>query len=1136
MDAVSTIEASAASASGPAASRSIDMDRLQRWAAGGVLYAVLDACDAPAVPSVVKSLGPDRGTCLYQGHAAENFGNKAPYFVRVDSALLAWIAQLPEGQPWGCFAASTAGFAALRHHLRKFLTVASPEGERWLFRYYDPRLLPIFLSSCSAEELNAFFGPVDVFVVGHPKEPACQAYYRPPESVAASAPRPVGERFRLREAHVAAFRRKSLGDALVRTFAGTAQTARRDPDDGDIVVTDPGGHELRLAFDLQGFVGGVTSPSGRTWRLENDATGKLSALTLPSGLRTQIDYAAAGVMTTLRRDGQERLRVEHDEQGRLQTLAFADGTRATVRYRDTGPPGFRDEADRFVAALTDRLNRVERFDYDGDELAAFTDGNGHTTRFEYGQWRRPDAAVYPDGSRETYRHDLQGRLAALAYAGGTEIALAYDDAGRLARMTASDGSESTFVYDAKGRLTEARNSECVLAYRYDDAGRLVEERQDQTSVRYVYDAAGTLVGLGYPTGETIAYERDADLRLSAFTDWTGRRYSMEYAGNDAGWCLAAPDGLIIAARQNPVGLTTSVTVRHTSAPDLGWQTHYAYDAEDRLGERADSRLGTRRYVYDAEGQLLAVRGDSSLTSEAFAYDGAGNRVASNGQTAVCNALNQLLTQGDTRCVYDTRGNLAEKATPVTRWRYVYDGFNRLVHAEDEGRHVVRFHYDAFGRRVCKESTVRAFGAVERSTITRYVWVGEQLIREVSQVTQWPDAASQAGFTEHAQDYLYWPQTHTPLLLREGETVYQYHTDPLGVPRRVTDVQGRIVWEADYAAFGQARVLAHRVRQPWRLPGQYADEETGLYYNRHRYYDSALGRYISRDPVSYLGGLNLYCYCGNNPVNEADPLGLWWKAALSIVAAVAVGALVVATAPISGPLLIIAAGAAAGAVGFGLNEALNQEHFCLACILGAAAKGALVGAAASLPFAWLPATAGVGLFAAAGAGSGAIGYLGDWLLSGAHTEQWSWGRFALAVGIGAATAGLGRWLIPKVGNWWRTRGSNTRLPQDVAVDPNPPQALPLNRPVGLSPTQNAQVQADIAAARAQGATDFRVNQQQVNAAGQRVGTNRPDLQYTDANGRRVYVEYDTPASTRGPAHQQRILSNDPNGDVILKTVP
>lgn len=73
--------------------------------------------------------------------------------------------------------------------------------------------------------------------------------------------------------------------------------------------------------------------------------------------------------------------------------------------------------------------------------------------------------------------------------------------------------------------------------------------------------------------------------------------------------------------------------------------------------------------------------------------------------------------------------------------------------------------------------------------------------------------------------------------------------------------------------------------------------------------------------------------------------------------------------------------------------------------------------------------------------------------------------------------------------------------------------------------------DIEELTARGAQDIRVNQQQINAAGERVGTNRPDLQYT-LDGRRHYVEYDSPSSTRGPAHKDRILANDPEGNVTL----
>jgi hypothetical protein len=111
----------------------------------------------------------------------------------------------------------------------------------------------------------------------------------------------------------------------------------------------------------------------------------------------------------------------------------------------------------------------------------------------------------------------------------------------------------------------------------------------------------------------------------------------------------------------------------------------------------------------------------------------------------------------------------------------------------------------------------------------------------------------------------------------------------------------------------------------------------------------------------------------------------------------------------------------------------------------------------------------------------------------------------------------------------------RLPQDVSVDPRPPPAKSTGY-IGKSTTQQAELSRDISSARASGATDIRVNQHQVNAAGERVGINRPDLQYTRADGTRVYIEYDTPPPIRAQGHQIRIEANDPSAVVILKTMP
>src|SRR4029077_16742120 len=107
--------------------------------------------------------------------------------------------------------------------------------------------------------------------------------------------------------------------------------------------------------------------------------------------------------------------------------------------------------------------------------------------------------------------------------------------------------------------------------------------------------------------------------------------------------------------------------------------------------------------------------------------------------------------------------------------------------------------------------------------------------------------------------------------------------------------------------------------------------------------------------------------------------------------------------------------------------------------------------------------------------------------------------------------------------------------DLPVSREAPLARALDRPISASTTQNQVLQDDIAALQKLGARDFRVNQQQVTGGGERVGINRPDLKFT-YNGQRYYIEYDTPPPIRADPHAIRILANDPNATVILKTVP
>ena len=117
-----------------------------------------------------------------------------------------------------------------------------------------------------------------------------------------------------------------------------------------------------------------------------------------------------------------------------------------------------------------------------------------------------------------------------------------------------------------------------------------------------------------------------------------------------------------------------------------------------------------------------------------------------------------------------------------------------------------------------------------------------------------------------------------------------------------------------------------------------------------------------------------------------------------------------------------------------------------------------------------------------------------------------------------------------------KAPGARLPQDVAVSPIPPKLRKTDRPISSSPEQNAQLQADLKYLESIGARNIRVNQQQLKRENtQRVGINRPDLQF-DYQGRRYHVEYDSLASGRGPGHQSRITSNDPDAEIILLIVP
>ncbi|MEX0166744.1 RHS domain-containing protein, partial [Pseudomonas brassicacearum] len=221
--------------------------------------------------------------------------------------------------------------------------------------------------------------------------------------------------------------------------------------------------------------------------------------------------------------------------------------------------------------------------------------------------------------------------------------------------------------------------------------------------------------------------------------------------------------------------------------------------------------------------------------------------------------NRLLKEGDRHYDYDAFGNLLrERRGQALVSAYRYDSQHRLIGVTTADGRETSYRYDAFGRRISK--------TVDGLT-TEFFWQGDQVVAENS--------------PRHHRSYVYEPGTFRPLAMLDGEgpekaTPFYYHLDHLGTPQELTSYSGQIVWSARYNGYGKLTELQHgggeQLEQPLRFQGQYFDPESGLHYNRHRYYNPETGRYLTPDPSKLEGGLNGYRYT-LNPTGWVDPLGL-----------------------------------------------------------------------------------------------------------------------------------------------------------------------------------------------------------------------------------------------------------------------
>ena len=265
-----------------------------------------------------------------------------------------------------------------------------------------------------------------------------------------------------------------------------------------------------------------------------------------------------------------------------------------------------------------------------------------------------------------------------------------------------------------------------------------------------------------------------------------------------------------------------------------------YRVPDRMGNLFESRERDDRR-YDAGGRLAEDR------EFFYHYDCEGNLVFKEFKEMVLRGgiaapINKERLETELGIRFRTFG---------TDWHY--DGMLARV-VRPDGKEV-SFAYDALGRRICKTYA---------GTTTHFVWDGNVPLHE------WTETAESE---ENVITWLFEQDTFVPAakLAANGEC-FSIISDYLGTPLQAYDKQGNKVWEQELDIYGRQRKRPSAFI-PFKYQGQYEDAETGLYYNRFRYYDPNAGSYISQDPIGLAGGNPTLYACVKDSNNEIDVYGL-----------------------------------------------------------------------------------------------------------------------------------------------------------------------------------------------------------------------------------------------------------------------
>lgn len=682
--------------------------------------------------------------------------------------------------------------------------------------------------------------------------------------------------------------------------AGNVTRYRYTPVSGDALAlahSEGGGNH-------PGQLEAVLHPDGSEEQLRHDAEGRLLAHTDALARTTAYSFTAAGLIAKRTDALGQSLRYRWDALGRLAALENENGSVYRFQYDPVGrllqEQGFDGKATEY------------RYDESTGVLAQTVEA-GVTTRLDFDAMgrlmQRKAAAPGQPEQVETFAYNANGQLAE-AKNEHARLQWFYDAAGNLVRE--HQHYQGPFHPDKRT---------AVWHHHHDELNqRTGTTRPDGHRIDWLTYGAGHVHGLLLDGQELVSFERDALYQETGRTQANGLLQTMQY--DPAGRLIQQQLGAVAQ-----VGRKNRYAYAEQYRPDVQVGMHatiqrrYHYDRSGQLTDLEDSRRGHIDYRYDPVGRLLEA--NSAMGHERFAFDPAGNiqMPDTDQQTPLARRVplpklldNLLKEYAGTSYEYDERGNLVKRVQNGKRSAYEWDAFNRMTRATT-GYGVTTFAYDPLGRRIAKHSQAMEGTTLRDAGKTMYGWDGDTLALESSVQKGNAGGARTVHYVYERDSFMplvqttrrraleLAPTTDVKALMAGNDGKYDvaldplwngefeqeaepfgkdeiafYQCDHLGTPQELTDHEGKVAWSAQYKAWGQAKEAISEaackagMRNPIRFQGQYLDDETGLHYNRYRYYDPDTARYLSQDPIGLAGGDNFYQYA-TNPTIWLDPLGL-----------------------------------------------------------------------------------------------------------------------------------------------------------------------------------------------------------------------------------------------------------------------